>query len=94
MQFAGWHGIDCAHRSAAVNDSQPGALAAVHTCAKGMPLLHFHTAAAGLLSGHNHAACAAAERLIARPWLAEHVHTPAAQDFPAGATRKRPLIYV
>ncbi|KAL4452535.1 hypothetical protein ABPG75_008197 [Micractinium tetrahymenae] len=29
-----------------------------------------------------------------RPWIAEHVHTPAARDFPPGATRKRPLIFV
>jgi hypothetical protein len=29
-----------------------------------------------------------------RPWLRQLVHTPAAQDPPAGATRKRPLIYV
>ncbi|KAL4452533.1 hypothetical protein ABPG75_008195 [Micractinium tetrahymenae] len=29
-----------------------------------------------------------------RPWTAEHVHTPAARDFPPGATRKRPLIFV
>lgn len=29
-----------------------------------------------------------------RPWIAEHIHTPAAQEFAAGATRKRPLIYV
>ena len=29
-----------------------------------------------------------------RPWIADHVHTPAARDFPPGATRKRPLIYV
>jgi hypothetical protein len=35
-----------------------------------------------------------AERLTQRPWLAENVHTPAAQRFPPGATRKRPLIYV
>ena len=29
-----------------------------------------------------------------RPWLADHIHTPAAQDFAPNATRKRPLIYV
>ena len=29
-----------------------------------------------------------------RPWIAQHVHTPAARNFPPGATRKRPLIYV
>ena len=26
--------------------------------------------------------------------MADHVHTPAARNFPPGATRKRPLIYV
>ena len=36
--------------------------------------------------------CAGHEQL--RPWIREHIHTPAAQDFPPGATRKRPLIYV
>jgi hypothetical protein len=35
-----------------------------------------------------------AGREVQRPWIAEHVHTPAAQDFPPGATRKRPLIYM
>jgi hypothetical protein len=35
-----------------------------------------------------------AGREAERPWIAEHVRTPAAQDFPPGATRKRPLIYV
>ncbi|KAL4426069.1 hypothetical protein ABPG77_007865 [Micractinium sp. CCAP 211/92] len=29
-----------------------------------------------------------------RPWIAEHVHTPAAREFASGATRKRPLIFV
>ncbi|KAL4447245.1 hypothetical protein ABPG77_007278 [Micractinium sp. CCAP 211/92] len=53
----GWHGIDCAHRSADADDSKPGLEAE-------------------------------------RPWIANLVHTPAAQDFPPGATRKRPLIYV
>ncbi len=53
--LAGWHGIDCAHQSAAVEPELPAELPA---------------------------------------WVAEHVHTPAAADFPANATRKRPLIYV
>lgn len=54
---AGWHGIDCAHSSAAADTQSPGL-----------------------------------EQQ--RPWLAEHIHTPAAQRFPANATRMRPLIYV
>jgi hypothetical protein len=33
-------------------------------------------------------------RETTRPWIADHVHTPAAQEFAAGATRKRPLIFV
>lgn len=37
---------------------------------------------------------AAAGREQERPWIADHVHTPAARDFPPGATRKRPLIYM
>ncbi|KAI3425325.1 hypothetical protein D9Q98_009089 [Chlorella vulgaris] len=53
----GWHGIDCAHRSATADASAPG-------------------------------------REASRPWIAEHVHTPAAQDYPPQATRKHPLIYV
>jgi hypothetical protein len=35
-----------------------------------------------------------AGREVERPWITEHVHTPAAQEFAANATRKRPLIYV
>lgn len=54
---SGWHGIDCAHRGAAADDSTPGLQ-------------------------------------VERPWLADLIHTPAAADFPAGATRKRPLIFV
>ncbi|PSC72923.1 exostosin-like glycosyltransferase [Micractinium conductrix] len=53
----GWHGIDCAQPSQAVDTSVPGLEAA-------------------------------------RPWIRDFVHTPAAREFPAGATRKRPLIYV
>lgn len=53
----GWHGIDCAHRSADADESKPGLE-------------------------------------VERPWIKEFVHTPAGQDFPAGVTRKRPLIFV
>ncbi|PSC76549.1 exostosin-like glycosyltransferase [Micractinium conductrix] len=53
----GWHGIDCAHRSADVDDSSPSLVEE-------------------------------------RPWIQDFMHTPAAQDFLPGATRKRPLIYV
>ncbi|KAI3427182.1 hypothetical protein D9Q98_007119 [Chlorella vulgaris] len=53
----GWHGIDCAHRSATADASKPG-------------------------------------REESRPWIKDHVRTPAAQDFPPGSYRKHPLIYV
>ena len=55
---AGWHGIDCAHRSEGADASSLGREATTH------------------------------------PWMAYHVHTPAAAEFPPGATRKRPLIFV
>lgn len=35
-----------------------------------------------------------AGRQVERPWIADFVHTPAAQDFAPNATRKRPLIFV
>ncbi|KAL4443960.1 hypothetical protein ABPG75_011697 [Micractinium tetrahymenae] len=53
----GWHGIDCAHRSLAADNSKPG-------------------------------------RQVQRPWIAQHVHTPAKRQFRRGETRLRPLIYV
>lgn len=54
----GWHGIDCAHRSATPGVARQGRQASV------------------------------------QPWIAELVHTPAAQDPLPGATRRRPLIFV
>ena len=54
---AGWHGIDCAHRTASNTDQAPGLEQA-------------------------------------RPWIADNIHTPAAQHFAANDTRRRPLIYV
>ena len=54
----GWHGIDCAHRSASADALAPGL------------------------------------EKQGRPWIAPFVHNPAGQAFAAGATRKRPLIFV
>ena len=61
----------------------------------GAGLRHILTIASTSLHSLQHAPVVTAAGLeVERPWIADHVHTPAAQEFAANDTRKRPLIFV